>query len=288
MSEENKEAIEQPEREPELPVVENEQSEGESKVESPEEKPEEPAKEADINELPLPGDEEAEKDHEKTWPKGFKARLQRKEKHLQQTAAENARLKAERQQLLAAVQQNNRDADNIKAPKRDDYATEEEYFDARYQYKHEKDRIEEQQTALRAREIQQFEAVKKLQDEIDSKGITKYEDYDEVTEALFQSDFPANRGMYEAILDSDHAPDIFYFLGKYRDEAKKIAVLHPVKAIKKIAELEARFKARKNASSKAPRPVETVKSRPVTAAGTNPQNLSPSEYRAWREAQKNK
>lgn len=287
MSEETREIVEQPTPEAELPPAEGEQS-GEKPAEAPAEDAkaetnEEPKKEQTLDDLPLPGDEEdQEKDHEKNWPKGFKERLKRQDKQLAQREAEIAQL---RQQLTSDTRQHVTQVADNQAPKRDDFANETDYVRAVVKYENEQERLTEQQKALHAQQVKYVEAVKKRQDEIDSKGLSKYDDYDEVTEVLFNPNFPPNRAMYEAITDSDFASDIMYFLGKYPEEAKKIAVLHPVKAIKAVAGLETRFKARKN-TTQATRPVTTVKSQPASAVSGDPSKMSPTDYREWREAQK--
>ena len=73
--------------------------------------------------------------------------------------------------------------------------------------------------------------------------------------------------MAEAVVGSTYRQDILYFLATYPEEAKKIALMDPINAVKKIAEIEGRFTAKYKANiSKAPKAVNPLKSNQVSSA----------------------
>lgn len=109
----------------------------------------------------------------------------------------------------------------------------------------------------------------------------KHADFDEVVNRpVFSPE------MVSALYDSDHGPEIAYFLGKNQTEAAKIAGLPPAQQYRELGRLEARFTAtgERRSVSAAPEPIT-----PVTGtAGTitkDPDTMSIDEYMAW-EAQR--
>lgn len=235
----------------------NEKSEEASEVES-----EDPI-EKSLEELPLPGDETETK---KSIPKWVEKKLSRKEQELVQKEQElvQARALLEQRQIQAQT------IADPELPKRESFNSDAEFIEAVVDHKQNKS-IKNAQIAHHQQVMIQTETnfINKIKISL-NEGAEKYEDFEEKTKLLFSPGFPTNRAMAEAIVDSEHSKDIFYFLGQYPEEAKKIALLNPVQAVKKIAEIEGRFEARKKKSvSKAPPPIEGVKTNQVKGSTGN-------------------
>lgn len=222
------------------------------------------AEESD-GELPLPGDKAA--DTKKAIPKWVEKKLSRKEMELQQKEAELAQARALLEQRQIPVQQVAGDA---QAPKRENFANDSDFFDALIDHKQkraqEKSQVEIQQRVIAEADQKFRNKWLKAQEE----GSEKYEDFEDKVAPLNSHGFPTNRAMAEAIADSPYAADVMMFLGSNLETAKQWALENPVQSVKKIAALEARFEARKkNNVSKAPAPINGVKTNSVKGANIN-------------------
>ena len=113
---------------------------------------------------------------------------------------------------------------------------------------------EEQQTRT------QKQAIERLQSDWDSKisrAESKYDDFDEVVGEL-----KPNSYLNIAIMQAENGEDIAHYLGKNREEAKRLANLDPVAAIREIGRLEAKLLSeppKVSAPSNAPAPITPVK-----------------------------
>jgi hypothetical protein len=242
--------------------------------------------EMSLDELPLPGDEE-KSEVEKDIPKWVEKKLSKKDKLLAQKEAEIAQVKAEAERLAQQMQQQRMQAPIPveQAPQRENYNSDLEYQVAIADYAQEIKLQKIHQTQAEETHKQIQENFKKRLDETNNKGTEKYEDYEDVTDALFKPGFPSNRAMCEAILDSDHASDIMYFLGKYKDKAKEIALMNPIKAIKKIAEIDARFKERKKSNiTKAPRMLGEERGQAKAGTWGDPSKMNMDDFQQWYKA----
>lgn len=221
-------------------------------------------KEKSDDDLPLPVPEAGKKQ----MPEYFKNRLSKEQRKLQQAENElrilQEQLARMQQPPTAAINQNSQPGftpNNEAPPKRESFANDEDFIDARIEYKKRADNFSQQaQTQQQAMMQAELSFHNKMKDAL-NVGTESYDDFDDVVKPLFSAGFPGNRAMAEAIVDSPYKHDMLYFLGKYTDKAREIALSHPVQAIKKIAELEVRFKARdkKVVKSKSPEPPEPVK-----------------------------
>jgi hypothetical protein len=219
--------------------------------------PEPQESEASLDDLPLP---DPLKENRKDMPKWVEKKLSKRDRDIQIKEQEIALL---RQQIAAAQQgQSSQPLQaQVAPPKREDFTNEDDYLDARLDYR-EKARTQQRQLEHQHQSLYQAEMTfqHKLKNTLDS-GSEKYDDFEDVVQPLFSPSFPPNRAMAEAIVDSEHKSDILYFLAKYQEKALEIAKLSPVQAVKKIAEIEARFHARKTQgkTSQAPAPMERIK-----------------------------
>jgi hypothetical protein len=246
------------------------------------------AKELSLDELPLP-EPESDDDPEPApkRPKSKEDRLLfKKERELARERAEKAELERRLQQQEANRQPVPMQQQDFSDVSRENFNTEEEWVVAVLDKRINHQRAQaEQEEFQRAQHRQQAEFVAKV-NEIKDKGASKYSDFDELVEPMFdvRGDFPRNDALAAAIADSDYGDDILYFMGKYKAEGRKIAEMSPVKAIKAIANLEARFKEKRKgaavkSSTKIIEPLKNVKPGATMASGSLTK-MTPSQIEA--------
>ena len=187
-------------------------------------------------------------------------------------------------------------------PKREDFEDEDTFFEALTDWKIDaKMRSQQEVVAKKAGEETEKQAAEEFETElveISERGKDKYEDY---TERVFDKDLVLTQGMVETIIHSDIAEEILYYLGKNPDISAAIGEMTALKAAKEIGRIEARLvegekkeekKEEKKAESPAPakkltqtpEPIEPVRS--TGATEKDPSQMTPKEYRAWRERNK--
>ena len=121
----------------------------------------------------------------------------------------------------------------------------------------------------RARFLRRAEAVR-----------AKHEDFDEV---LSNPALAASRAMVAVIREADDGPELAYWLGKHLDEAERIAGLSPAHAALELGKISAQLAAPfSRAETSAPEPVTTVSG--LTSPTRDPNRMSMTDYRAWRES----
>lgn len=124
-----------------------------------------------------------------------------------------------------------------------------------------------------------------------AKTAEKYPDYKDVAES---PDVTVTVAMAQAILHSQHGPEIQYFLGKNPDEAKRISGLNPAEQLVELGLIVGRVSAPKEEPKKedppkkkpivsnAPSPIKPLESTGETA-NKSPQEESMEEYAARRK-----
>jgi len=186
-------------------------------------------------------------------------------------------------------------------PKKEDYVSDEDYLEALTDWKVEqKTKSTVEVTAKTTEEEEDRQAAAALYEVVDTvveKGRDKYKDFDTVAMA---KDVMITLDMFEVIVESPVAEDIVYHLGSNPDIAADIAKMSPLKAAKKIAEIEAELVKKvvppnesreeikevqpKLKIPKAPEPITPVRAN--SGGEVDPSTMSPKEYRAWREKNK--
>lgn len=243
---------------------------------------------------------ETEKNEGETKPKGSASdrirelAVKRREAEAKADAAER-----KAQDLEAEVQALRAGAKPMEAgdkPLRSKFAGDDEYIEALTDWKAREAiaKRELEQAAARA-EAEQAEVAQrwsKRQDQV-------MKDLPDYTDVIGKSEIEVPAYVHQAILESDQGPQIAYFLALHPEEAKRIAQMKPLAAVKRIATLErdladidAEEKAPATAKetprpqkSKAPEPIEPVKSVP-SASGSS--GTSYEEYKRRRQAEKGK
>lgn len=113
------------------------------------------------------------------------------------------------------------------------------------------------------------------------------EDYDDVvTEGT-----PISEAMADAVMDSDEAGALMYYLGNNRDVALKLYHLSPAKAGREIQKIEDRLVAeRKKAAekpvSKAPEPPPKVEGGDPGSVEKDPSQMTDAEFSKWFRKQR--
>jgi hypothetical protein len=165
------------------------------------------------------------------------------------------------------------------APKREDFATYEEFIEAKAEFK--ASRVaEERFKALeeaRGKERAETEENQRAESWLKSadKAREKYEDYDEVTGSYTLTPHMA-RSMAEL---GDVGTEINYFLGQHPEEAERIAKLSPYRQAAEIGKLEVKLAVPPKKTSKAPPPIDPVRGKSA-ADDDEPKDSDPPEV--WR------
>lgn len=172
-----------------------------------------------------------------------------------------------------------------KEPKLADFKEYEEYADARSRWVA---RQELRRATAAAREASSREAAMQRAAEIrsrwessESQAREKFDDYDEVMAGPVR--FPESVAV--ALLDSEHGPEISYYLKTHPDEAKALRGLTPVAAARVVGKLEAKLSAEppKKEQSNAPPPPKPARAQAPSDGLRN--DLSDSEWIRRRNKQ---
>lgn len=136
-----------------------------------------------------------------------------------------------------------------------------------------------QQAIERQQRVERFTAQ-------EADAATRYQDYQQaVASPHLQQAISTRPDILESVLDSEHGPDIAYFLAKNPAKLQTLTSLTPLAAVREIGRIEQMFLGGpKNQPTNAPDPVRTVGSK--AEAARNPENMSMAEYRKWRTPKK--
>jgi hypothetical protein len=182
-------------------------------------------------------------DPEKKTPKGVQKRLDEMRRQIGDQQRLNERLIGLLEKGGMPTRQAEQQVAAKAEPVRGNYASHEEYLEARADYR----AAQTVETILAKREA--TERASKAQREADQQQSTwkesvdkakaKYDDFDEVALADPKDGGPAiTEQMADAIRTSDIGPDIAYYLGKNRAESLRIAALSPAAQAREIGRIE--------------------------------------------------
>jgi hypothetical protein len=215
-----------------------------------------------------------------------KRRFKKRIDQLQRKIGERDQFIREMQERFAAEQSQPQAAPQIaEAPNRESYDDYEAYVGDLAVYK--ANEAIQQQTAVskqaqqarvQAQAAQQFDAVKNAALQA---GVEVYPDFEAVAT---NEDLPLTPTMAEAVLSSENAPHVWYYLGKNPNEAAKIARLQPMQQALAIGQLSSTVTAKASKQpSNAPAPKKPVNARGSAVRGPNDKQ----SVKAWIE-QRNK
>lgn len=171
-------------------------------------------------------------------------------------------------------------------PKREQFATYEEYIEARADWRAEKKvdaKLQERDAKDRERSAQsdqdkQREAFRKTMKE-SAKDIS---DFDEVMGEIKATDPVANVSAL-AVEAADAPGKILYHLAKNPDEAERIASLLPGKQAREILRLEEKLAKPPVKPSKAPDPITPVGGKAAVGDEMPDPNKDPAKWLEWRQ-----
>ena len=170
-------------------------------------------------------------------------------------------------------------------PKLENFETEADYLEALTDWKVEQGfKTEREKVSKEVATVDEKKAIDETYQELDEiceKGRTKYADFNEL---VLTDDFKFSDAELAAILLSDTAEDVLYYLGKHPEEAAEIAKLPPLKVAHEFGKIEARLHAPppRKRTTNAPEPITPVKTTGVTEKAL--EDMNPREYRAARES----
>lgn len=186
-------------------------------------------------------------------------------------------------------------AEEIKAPQRADFKSDEEFEEAKFDYRYKLRRLKEQSEASK----QQLESrLKENFDSYQAQVAAFKEEHDDWDEVVNQP-IPVHESVYLAVQEQENGAQVTYYLGKHPAYAKRLAEMSPLSAVMEIGRLAERLKPRASEPganrSGTPRktPPKTVPEpvRPVSTAATS-STLSSREaadkrdFRAFKAAQR--
>lgn len=173
----------------------------------------------------------------------------------------------------------------LSGPKLADYATAEEWADARADWQ----RTQERQREESSENEQEARTTWEAHNGRISEARAKYEDFDEVAEG---ATIPIPQQAALAIIEQSNSGDIAYYLAKHPDEAKALADMRPMKQIAAIVKISDKLSATPVAAAAAPKvkPASQAPApiKPVGGAATGSTvelgSLSYQDYRKARQA----
>ena len=263
--------------------------------------PKEPQKEAQDATVEADGNnsvESAPPENEDAKPAGKKPGVHNrigeltKEKHDAKREAEAAQREAEywRQQALKAAEQNP-EPTQADAPTGEPTREQFDYDDAQYMkawYKWQRDQERAEET--RTKQAEEAQKRHKTFQEREQAFAAAHPDYEEVAKA---EHVPITKEMAEAIIESDDAPAIAYYLGQNLEEASAIAAMSPIAAARAIGRIEAKLSAKPSVPdpitptktvTRAPEPVTTLSGSPAVTKSYD--DMSMEEYDATRKKER--
>lgn len=253
--------------------------------------PEPAAKEAEPAPAPVTPEDNPDAQPQDTPKKGgVQKRIDELTRERYEAKREADHWKAVAEQRAQAVQQQQA----TPPPKLEDFADVNEFFAARdayvrdqtkaeiYREAHQQSLRQQQETQQHQQAIAQQQRVERFKAQ-ESEAAAKYQDYvTAVSSPVIQQVIQARSEILETMLDSEHGPDIAYFLAKNPTQLQKVASLSPLAAVREIGRIEQMFMAPQKQTTNAPDPVRTVGGK--AEATRNPENMSIAEYRKWRSS----
>lgn len=180
----------------------------------------------------------------------------------------------------------NVDVEPVK-PKFDDFSDIDEYEAAVEKYASDKAAYQESQVIKRQTELQkQFEEQQRAAT-FAAKSAEFAARHPDFYAAVQNPNLTISNEMAEAIRSSDRGPELAYHLGKNPELAEQIAALPASLQYMTLGKLEASLTAPTPPAvpmTKAPAPVKPIGSKALVEKA--PEDMSYSEYRAWRMKQK--
>jgi hypothetical protein len=214
------------------------------------------------------------------------------EKATKKLAEENKKLE-ERLAALEGKKPTEPKPEELKAPKREDFKTDEEFEEAKFQYRYklqrQKEQGEESKKAIETHQREMLSNYQAAKDEIKEE----YADWNDTLEQFGES--PVSASVYVAILSLEEGPRVSYYLAKHPDELEKLNAMFPDQATREVIRLHDRLKTKtppKGTSEppkprpKLPAPVVPVSTSATNSTATSRDAAASRDYRAFKRAQR--
>jgi hypothetical protein len=253
-------------------------------VEVPEVKAEEPTEKTPEQ---IEADKTAEIEQDKKKKQNHAARRWEKMiRESERARAEADMLREENERLKGATQTN---ATNTR-PSRNQFNTDEDFNNAVMDWVENKTARVTAQATAEAQRVHEEKEVSSTWKAREDELRKNHSDYDDVISDA--SDVVIPPVAVDAILSSEHGPELRYYLAQNPDTAEKLNHMVPIAAIREICKIEARFEAEKTVAkppvktSAAPDPIKPIGGR-GSAEQKDVNKMTPTEYMAWRNNPKN-
>jgi chemotaxis protein histidine kinase CheA len=239
-------------------------------------------------------EEEAEKQRLAALPKKT-----RRQKAVEKATRELAETNRKLEERLAALEGKKKPETEIKVealktPKREDFSTEEEFEDAKFEYRYQTKRAKEQEderkNSLNARVTKNFT-------EYQGSVAAFKEEHDDWDKVVGQA-LPIPNSVYFAIVDlADEGPAVTYYLGKHPDKIAELAEMTPYRAAIEVGRIADKLKTggdRKTSTEKAtkiplkkiPDPVTPVSTSATSSTLTSREAAKSRDFKAFKAAQR--
>lgn len=171
-------------------------------------------------------------------------------------------------------------------PKLADFASAEEWADARAEWQRTQQRQREESTTA----DQQIRETWDAHNGRISEARAKYDDWDEVAQSFGNVEIPQAAAM--AIIEQSNSADVTYYLATHQEEAKKLAELRPMQQIAAIVKISDKVSAapvttpapvKPKPASQAPAPIKPV----GTGASGSTADLGSMSYQDYKRARAN-
>lgn len=197
----------------------------------------------------------------------------------------------------AAAAKDNSGETTLVAPKRDDYATYEEYLEARADYRtdlrnqerDEKLRKQQEQERTERQTVDRQKELTKLANDRISEGRKEFADFDQVIADAFEEGIlEQDTELYLGILESSIGHRLAHFLANNPDEAERIGKLPPRSLHRELGKLE--DKLSKTPEKKKTEAMETLggSGRVIKANDPMREDMSMDEYVRLRNEQEDR
>lgn len=158
----------------------------------------------------------------------------------------------------------------------DEYVAAKASYIARKQIENTLAEREQRQSAERESAARQTTAAQ--WNERVSKATAEMPDFEDV---VASSEVPMTDAMQQAIMESENGPKLAYYLANNPDEARQIASMNPLGAIRTLGRIEERLSSKTPPSKPIPPPVTTVGSK--ASVKKSPGAMTDAEYAKWRK-----
>lgn len=166
-------------------------------------------------------------------------------------------------------------------PVREQFRDDEAYFRAQIEH------LAERRAAEKLAERERTQQQERMSEAFLERAASAEERYPDFQVVVGNPNLPINTDMAEFIAESDHGPDVAYYLGKNPLQAAKIAAMSPVKAARELTRIETELASKPQVkASKAPEPINPVGSRGKASSTTLPSDDDDIETWMRKERQR--